>query len=77
MTELENKINQQNESAQENVRTLIETQKQLDQLKAESQKLDKQLQVATSVSDFHDSCRYQEKISELNRNIQSTSIKCE
>jgi len=77
MNELENKINLQNETAQENVRALIETQKQLDTLKSQSQKLEKQLQLAQTVSEFHDSCRYQEKIAELNRNINSTSIKCE
>jgi hypothetical protein len=43
MTELENKINLQNEAAQENIRTLIETQKQLDTLKSQSQRLEKQL----------------------------------
>ena len=77
MVDLENKIAQQNEAAQDNVRTLIETQKQLDTLKSLSQKLEKQLQVAQTVSEFHDSCKYQEKIAELNRNINSTSIKCE
>ena len=46
MVDLENKIAQQNEAAQDNVRTLIETQKQLDTLKSLSQKLEKQLQVA-------------------------------
>ena len=34
MVDLENKIAQQNEAAQDNVRTLIETQKQLDTLKS-------------------------------------------
>ena len=77
MTDLENKITHQNEAAQANVRTLIETQKQLDQLKSQSQKMDKQLQLAQTVSEFHDSCKYQEKIADLNRNINSTSIKCE
>ena len=77
MVDLENKIAQQNEAAQDNVRTLIETQKQLDTLKSLSQKLEKQLQLAQTVSEFHDSCKYQEKIAELNRNINSTSIKCE
>jgi peptidoglycan hydrolase CwlO-like protein len=39
--------------------------------------LDKKLSLAQIVSEFHDSCKYQEKISELNRNIKTTSQKCD
>lgn len=58
MTDLENRIKQQNDAVQENVKNLTQTQRELDQLRLQSQKLDKQLLIAQTVSEFHESCKY-------------------
>lgn len=59
--------------AQENIKDLTDTQKELSKLRAQAQKLEKRLELSKQLGSFHDSCKYIEKISDLNKSIMHTT----
>jgi chromosome segregation ATPase len=65
--QLEDKINYQNKKAQDSVKVLSTTQKELVTLKEKAETLSTKIEIAQSISTFYDSLKYPQRIQELKR----------
>ena len=65
--QLEDKINFQNKSAQESVKQLSNTQKELVTLKENTDTLSTKIDIAMSINNFYGSLKYPQRIEELKR----------
>lgn len=75
VTEMEDKVNLQNEKAQDNIRNLVGTQKELQMLKSQCEQLQAKIEIAQGLNAFHESCNYKEKIAALKKEIESSKLK--
>ena len=69
------KIAQQNETAQSNIVQLAATQKNLGKLENKARTLQIKIDISASVAQFHDTNNYKQKISELNQALAQSKIK--
>ena len=73
--EMEEKIDYQNELAQDNIKTLVNTQKELNQLKSECETLQAKIDISQSINSYHESCNYKQRINDLKKAIETSRIK--
>ena len=58
-----------------NIRKLVTTQKELQQLKSQCEQLQAKIEIAEGLNAFHESCNYKQKISSLKKEIENSKLK--
>lgn len=72
---MQDKIAQQNEKAQKNMKNLSETNAELESLRQDSDQLEQKIQISNSLKSFHESCNYVNKIQDLQDAISDSKRK--
>ena len=73
--EVDDKILKHNEVAQENTAKLTQLMSELQLLKSQCNKLQHHIDIQQSLSSFHDSCGYSDKIRNLQLQIDTTKLR--
>lgn len=75
VVDLNQKIKDQNELAQQKVKELTATQKEQAKLKNQIDTLTSKIDIASSISTYHDSCNYARRIQELKTALEQSRQK--